>query len=107
MSPLDPDHFTDMDGNPTEDVASLCPVCGSGADQLVVERGSAEHDPNTSYHVECLKCGCNGPQRATQVEAGKEWNARSGWRKRPSQPREESCLLWHPSDAFKDTASVL
>jgi len=79
MSPFDPAHFTDMDGNPIEDVGEplACPFCGSGADQLVVERWSAQDDPDASYHVECLKCGCNGPEAATQVEAAQEWNARS------------------------------
>jgi Lar family restriction alleviation protein len=80
MSPFDPDHFTDMDGNELEDAGEplACPFCGSGADQLVIERWSAEDDPDTSYHVECLKCGCNGPQAATQLEAAQQWNGRSG-----------------------------
>ena len=79
MSPFDPDHFTDMDGNPIEDVGEprAGPFCGSGADQLAVERWSAEDDPDASFHVECLKCGCNGPQGATQVEAAQEWDARA------------------------------
>ena len=44
MSPVDADHFTDMDGNAIEDSPEPlpCPFCGSGADQLVVERWSAE-----------------------------------------------------------------
>jgi len=33
-----------------------------------VERWSEEDDPDASYHVECLKCGCNGPQAETQLE---------------------------------------
>jgi len=33
-----------------------------------VERWSEEDDPDTSYHVECLKCGYNGPQAETQLE---------------------------------------
>jgi Lar family restriction alleviation protein len=80
MSALDPDHFTDMDGNPLEDAAEPqpCPFCGSGADQLVVERWTPEDDPDPSYHVECLKCGCNGPQEATQLEAAQGWNGRAG-----------------------------
>jgi Lar family restriction alleviation protein len=80
MSPLDPDHFTDMDGNPISDAGEplSCPFCGSGADQLVVERWSDEDDPDASYHVECLKCGCNGPEAATQAEAAQKWNARAG-----------------------------
>ena len=71
MSPLAPDHFTDMDGNAIEDSPEplACPFCGSGADQLVVERWSEEDDPDASYHVECLKCGSNGPQGSTQLEA--------------------------------------
>ena len=54
-----------------------CPFCGSGADQLVVERWSDEDDPDTSYHVECLKCGSNGPQADTQLGAAQEWNRRA------------------------------
>ena len=80
MSPFDKGQFTDMDGKAIEDAGEPqpCPFCGSGADQLVVERWSAEDDPDTSYHVECLKCGCNGPQADTTVEAAREWNGRSG-----------------------------
>ena len=80
MSPIEPDHFTDMDGNPLEDAGEPlpCPFCGSGAEQLVVERWSEEDDPDPSFHVECLKCGCNGPQEATQLEAAQGWNGRSG-----------------------------
>jgi Lar family restriction alleviation protein len=80
MSPSNEGHFTDMDGNEMEDVGEpqTCPFCGSGADQLVVERWSEEDDPDASYHVECLKCGCNGPQAETQLEAAQEWNKRSG-----------------------------
>jgi Lar family restriction alleviation protein len=80
MSPSDADQFTDMDDNAIEGAGQPrpCPFCGSGADQLVVERWSAEDDPDKSYHVECLKCGCNGPQADTQVEAAQEWNGRSG-----------------------------
>jgi hypothetical protein len=80
MSPTDPDHFTDMDGNAIEDSPEplLCPFCGSGAAQLVVERWSAEDDPDASYHVECLKCGSNGPQGATPLEAAEGWNGRQG-----------------------------
>jgi len=80
MSPFNADPFTDMDGNPVEDAGEPvpCPFCGSGADQLVVERWSEEEDPDASFHVECLKCGCNGPQADTQAEAAKEWNGRSG-----------------------------
>jgi hypothetical protein len=71
MTPLDPDHFTDMDGNAIEDAPEPlpCPCSGSRADQLVVERWSGEDDPDASDHVECLKCGSNGPQGATQLEA--------------------------------------
>jgi len=88
MSPFDKDHFTDMDGQPIEDSPEplACPFCGGGAENLVVERWSEEDDPEASYHVECLKCGCNGrcngrcngPQAATQLEAAEGWNGRSG-----------------------------
>ena len=80
MSPFSAGQFTDMDGNAIADAGEpeRCPFCGGGADQLVVERWSDEDDPDTSYHVECLKCGCNGPQTDTQVEAAKEWNERAG-----------------------------
>jgi Lar family restriction alleviation protein len=80
MSPFDKDHFTDMDGQPIADAPEplSCPFCGSGADRLVVERWGAEDEPDASYHVECLKCGCNGPQAATQQEAAEGWNGRSG-----------------------------
>jgi Lar family restriction alleviation protein len=80
MSSADNDRFTDMDGNPIEDSPDPlpCPFCGSAADQLVVERWSAEDDPDASYHVECLKCACNGPEAATQLEAAEAWNGRGG-----------------------------
>jgi Lar family restriction alleviation protein len=80
MSPYDRDHFTDMDGQPMLDAPEPrpCPFCGSGADQLVVERWSGEDDPDASFHVECLKCGCNGPQAPTQLEAAEAWNRRDG-----------------------------
>jgi hypothetical protein len=53
MSPSDADHFTDMDGDAIEDSPEPlpCPFCGSGGDQLVVERWSEEDDPDASYHV--------------------------------------------------------
>jgi Lar family restriction alleviation protein len=78
MSAPDKYHFTDMDGQSIEDSPepSPCPFCGSEADQLVVERWSDEDDPDASYHVECLKCGCNGPQASTQLEAAEAWNTR-------------------------------
>jgi hypothetical protein len=80
MSPFNADHFSDMDGQPIEDSPEPqpCPFCASGADQLVVERWSAEDDPDPSYHVECLKCGCNGPQGQTQLKAAQAWNGRDG-----------------------------
>lgn len=79
MSPSNEDHFTDMNGNEVEAAGEPqpCPFCGSGADQLIVERWSAEDDPDACYHVECLRCGCNGPQADTQLEAAQEWNRRS------------------------------
>jgi hypothetical protein len=75
----DGEHFTDMDGNPIEDAPEPehCPFCGSGADQLVVERWSEADDPDPAFHVECLHCGCNGPQGSTQLEAAQEWNERT------------------------------
>ena len=50
MSPFDAEHFTDMDGNPIEDAGEPmpCPFCGSGADQLVVERWSGALYPQMS-----------------------------------------------------------
>jgi Lar family restriction alleviation protein len=80
MGPFNPDHFTDMDGKPIEEAGDpqACPFCGSGADQLIVERWSAEDDPDASFHVECLKCACSGPQADTQLEAAQAWNTRSG-----------------------------
>ena len=70
MRALDPDYFSDVDGNAIEDAGEPlpCTFCGSGAEQLVVERWSAEDDPEPSYHVECLKCGSNDPQRETQTK---------------------------------------
>jgi Zn ribbon nucleic-acid-binding protein len=67
-----------MDGKAIEDAGEPrpCPFCGSGADQLVVERWSAEDDPDTAYQVECLKCGCNGPQADTTV--GRRSNGTGG-----------------------------
>jgi hypothetical protein len=80
MSPFDADHLTDMDGNPIEDSGGPmpCPFCGRGAAPLVVERCSREDDPDASYHVECVKRGCNGPKADSQVEAAQGWNGRSG-----------------------------
>ena len=80
MGPFDKDHFTNMDGQPIEDSPEPlpCPFCGNGAANLVVERWSGEDDPDASYHVECLKCGCNGPQAANQLEAAEGWNGRNG-----------------------------
>ena len=80
MSPFNTGQFKDMDGKAIEGAGEPqpCPFCGSGADQLVVERWSAEDDPDASYHVECLQCGCNGPQAETTVEAAQQWNGRSG-----------------------------
>ena len=71
MSPFDEEHFTDMDGKPLEDGPEPLPC-----DQLVIERWSEADDPDASYHVECLKCGSNGPQGATQLEAAQGWNGR-------------------------------
>jgi Lar family restriction alleviation protein len=70
--------FTDMDGNPVADAPEplSCPFCGSGADQLVVERWSEEDDPDPAHHVECLKCGSNGPQGDTPLAAAQAWNDR-------------------------------
>ena len=78
MSPIDTEHFTDMDGNSIGDAPAPlpCPFCGSRADQLMIERWSAEDDPDTAYHVECPNCGSNGPQGVTQLEAAQEWNGR-------------------------------
>ena len=78
MSAPDPDHFTDMDGNVIDDVRESvpCPFCASRGDQLLVERWSAEDDPDASYHVECLQCGANGPQADTPLAAAQAWNER-------------------------------
>lgn len=75
---IDTTTFTDEDGNPVEGAPDPlpCPFCGSGADQLVVERWSEVDDPDPSYHVECLKCGANGPQDDTQLAAAQAWNER-------------------------------
>jgi len=80
MSPLEAERFTDMDGNLLEHAGEPlpCPFCGSGAQRLVVERWSEADDPDPAYHVECLNCGSNGPQRDTQLEAAQGWNARTG-----------------------------
>jgi hypothetical protein len=78
MSSGDPEQFTDEDGNPVEGASEPlpCPFCASGADQLVVERWSDADDPDPAFHVECLHCGCNGPQGTTPLEAAQEWNER-------------------------------
>ncbi len=78
MSPADIRQFTDMDGQPLSDAPEplICPFCGSGAAQLVVERWSGADDPDPAFHVECLKCGSNGPQGTTQLEAAQAWNER-------------------------------
>jgi len=79
MSPFDPEHFTDMDDKPLEQAPEPlpCPFCGSRAEQLVIERWSAEDDPDASYHVECLKCGGNGPQADSELAAAEAWNGRT------------------------------
>src|SRR5215467_5442977 len=63
MDVPDKDHFADTHGNLIEDSPEPlpCAFCGSGADWLVVERWSAEGDPDASYHVERSKCGCQRP----------------------------------------------
>ncbi|HEY1491535.1 MAG TPA: Lar family restriction alleviation protein [Steroidobacteraceae bacterium] len=78
MGPDDTHQFIDMDGQPLSDAPEplSCPFCGSGAAQLVVERWSDADDPDPAFHVECLKCGSNGPQGATQIEAAAAWNER-------------------------------
>jgi Zn ribbon nucleic-acid-binding protein len=70
--------FTDMDGNVIAGAPEPvpCPFCASGADQLVVERWGDENDPDASHHVECLQCGCNGPQHETPLAAAQAWNSR-------------------------------
>jgi len=80
MSPFNPGQLTDMDGNVVEGAGEPqpCPLCGSGAEQLVGECWSSEDDPDASFQVECLKCGGNGPQTETPLEAAREWNGRSG-----------------------------
>ena len=78
MNTNDAAHFTDMDGQPIEDspAPEPCPFCGSGADRLVVERWTEEGDPDPSFHVECLQCGCNGPQAGSPLQAAEGWNER-------------------------------
>lgn len=74
----DPAPFTDMDGNPVEGAPqpATCPFCASSAEQLVVERWGDEGDPDAAYHVECLACGCNGPQGDAPLAAALGWNDR-------------------------------
>jgi hypothetical protein len=71
MSSMNTDHFTGMDGNAIEDSPEPlpCPFCSSGGDQPIVERWSEEDGREASYHVQCLKCGSNGPQGAMLFEA--------------------------------------
>jgi hypothetical protein len=69
-----------MDGNAVGEAGEPvpCPFCASDADQLTVERWCAEDDPDASYHVECLKCGCNGPQAEAPLEARRSRRNRHG-----------------------------
>jgi hypothetical protein len=64
-----------MDAQAIEQAAEprSCPLCDSGAARLIVECWSDEDDPDASYHIACLKCGCNGSQRdAARGGAGME-----------------------------------
>jgi hypothetical protein len=69
--------FTEMDGNAIAGAPEplACPFCASGAEQLLVERWGDEEDPDAS-HLECLQCGCNGPQAETALDAAEAWNNR-------------------------------
>ena len=88
MSPVDADHFTGMDGNAIEDSPEPlpCPFCGSGADQLVVERWSAEdlsrHLPSRGVPQVRLQRspgrdtarGCGRMERAKRVDGAVSGN---------------------------------
>jgi hypothetical protein len=91
MASFDNEHFTDRDGEAIADSPEPqpCPCCGSGADQLGVERSTAEGDPEPRLQVECLNCGCNGPQAGSQLDAAQGWNERKG-RLRPLSRKEDA-----------------
>jgi hypothetical protein len=65
MSSFNAGEFTDMDGEAIEeaDEPLSCPFCDGGADRLIVERWSAEDDPDASYHVECLNAAATALRR--------------------------------------------
>ena len=78
MSPFATGQFTDEDDKIVAGAPAplSCPFCGSGADQLVVERWSEEGDPDPAYHVNCLHCDGYGPEAPTALAAALAWNGR-------------------------------
>ncbi len=66
------------------------PFCGSGGEPRVVERWREEDDPEAVYPVECVECGYNGPQAATE-EAAEGWNGRNG--QPATAPRERKARV--------------
>ena len=87
------DCFTDADGWPLlgSPPPASCPFCASGAGELqVVRLGNDEvggivcpHSPESeecvcTFHVDCMKCGCEGPGGMTALEAAQGWNRRAG-----------------------------
>lgn len=94
MSPFNAGEFTDMDGKVIEEAGEplSCPFCGSGADQLIVERWSEEDDPDGSYHVECLKC--------LQRPSGRDAARGSAGMERAVDSSPPTALLCDTSDAL-------
>lgn len=56
--------------------ASQCPFCKDGDDWIgiVTVPGQPERKTETTYHVQCDSCGCEGPGGMTKLEAAEAWN---------------------------------
>ncbi|EPN6131752.1 TPA: restriction alleviation protein, Lar family [Enterobacter asburiae] len=49
-----------------------CPFCGSG------NIGIVSHGNELWYFARCHKCGANGPEEDTRIEAALAWKRRAG-----------------------------
>lgn len=70
--------FTDGSGRPvagcTESPAP-CPFCGAGPNDIAIENCDCG-DGVTTFHVQCIGCGCEGPGGMNGAEAAQAWNER-------------------------------